>query len=109
MRMPKREEDRYYMIREALKAKAPKTYRQLVKAGKLEQFVKERDDLMMEGYGSREMQVFYAAMNQAYRENKEYLEAQQESEAALSRLCEETLATYLEFQDPETTESSQES
>ena len=92
--------NRQKMIEQALKDKAPKTYRQLKSAGKLQDFVKDQDEQMMESYHSGEVEAIMHLP-----EPKDYLENLQNQVRAKSRLWEETLATYLEFSDPEEEES----
>lgn len=102
-------EKRLRMFRGALESKAPRTYRQLVMAGKLEQFLKDQDDAMMESYNPEEVAVQAAqAASKKFKED-EGLEKMKAINQALHRYTEEVLAAWLEFSDPPTTESLQES
>ena len=109
MRMlPISQEKRLKMIEGALEAKAPRTYRQLKMAGKakLEQFLKDHDEAMMESYNPEEVAVQAA---KAGHESGDGLQLMRDVNMALNRYTEEVLATWLEFSDPPTTESPQES
>lgn len=86
------------MIKDALEAKAPKTYRQLKMQGKLDEFLKDHDRAMIES-----LEVLTEAQK-AGQEQGDWLKLIRDGKAALSRLTEETLATWLQFSDPPTTE-----
>ena len=86
------------MIEAALQEKAPKLYRELKKEKKLQTFLKEREALMMESYD----QAWEAGMNQP--EEKDYLKRIQQITEMERRAWEETMETYLDFSDSETTE-----
>lgn len=70
-------QNRLKMIREALREKAPLTYEELEKSGKLQQFLEERDADMMKSYNE--------AKNKAW---------------------EEALSAFLDFFDPSYDETS---
>ncbi|HPD57070.1 MAG TPA: hypothetical protein P5294_01280 [Smithellaceae bacterium] len=70
-------QNRLEMIREALREKAPLTYEELEKSGKLQQFLEERDADMMKSYNE--------AKNKAW---------------------EEALSAFLDFFDPSYDETS---
>ena len=108
MRMlPISQEKRLKMIEGALEAKAPRTYRQLKMQGKakLEQFLKDHDKAMMESYNPEEVAIQAAKRHR----QGEGLQLMRDVNMALNRYTEEVLATWLEFSDPPTTESPQES
>jgi hypothetical protein len=109
MRMlPISQEKRLKMIEGALEAKAPRTYRQLKMQGKakLEQFLKDHDEAMMESYNPEEVII---QAQKAGQEAKDGLKTIRDVNAALNRYTEEVLATWLEFNDPPTTGLPQES
>jgi hypothetical protein len=84
------------MIEDALEAKAPRTYRQLKMQGKLDEFLKDHDQAMMESYNPDEV-ILQA--QRAGQNAKDGLKTIRDVNAALSRHTEETLATWLEFSD----------
>jgi hypothetical protein len=87
---------RQKMIELALKEKAPKTYLQLKMQGKLKEFLQNHDEAMMEDYDP--IGVASEVMDQIPED--EYQRKIQEGYAALARLDEQTLATWLDFSDP---------
>jgi len=108
MLMPTSPKVREEMIRQALKEKAPKMYRELERSGKLEKFLGERDWDMMEAYSQDRMAVSIKAAEEG-RMKKDWLKATRDQNAALSQLAEQVLATWLEFSDPPTAESGRSS
>jgi hypothetical protein len=72
--------------------------------GKLDEFIEEHDWAMMESYDPGET-ILQA--QKAEQEAKAGLKTLRDVNAALSRLTEETLTTWLEFSDPRTTGSPQ--
>ncbi len=107
MRMPTSHRVRKQLVRDALKEKAPRTYRELEKSGDLEKFLDDRADDMWEAYGQDWMRVSGQAAEEGMKA-KDWLRAMRDQHAALSRLTEQVLATWLEFSAPPTTESSPE-
>jgi len=92
-----RQKERLQMIETALKDQAPKTYRDLKLRGKLQEFLENHEQAMMESYDQ-----------QAIAEREKVLSTRNtnpnpapELDAALHRVWEETLAAWLEFTDPE--------
>lgn len=106
LRLPFSQEKRLKMIEGALQEKAPRTYRQLKMQGKLQKFLKSHDRAMMKSYNPEEVII---QAQKAGQKAKDGLKTIQDVNAALSRYMEELLATWLEFSDPPTTESLQES
>jgi hypothetical protein len=98
-------EKRQRWIRLALEEKAPRTYRQLVKEGKLQKFLKDHDRAMMKAYNPEEVAVQAAKEGHRLQDGRRL---DQDVNQALHRYTEEVLATWLEFSDPPTTESPQE-
>jgi hypothetical protein len=94
-------EKRQEWIKLALEEKAPRTYRQLVKEGKLQKFLKDHDRAMMAAYNPEEVAI------QAAR-HQDGPNLDRAVNQALHRYTEEVLATWLEFSDPPTTGSPQE-
>jgi hypothetical protein len=88
--------ERKKMIELALKEKAPKTYLQLRMQGKLEEFLQNHDEAMMESYDP--IGVASEVMDQIPED--EYQRKIQEGYTAVARHDEETLATWLDFKDP---------
>ncbi len=97
-------QDRWKMIEAALKEKAPKAYQELKKSGQLQKFIANHDLAMMESYDP--MKVSGEAMDQVPEE--EFLQKIQAGYQAISELDQQTLAAWLEFSDPPTTESDNE-
>ena len=106
MQMPLSQEKRLTMFRGALQEKAPRTYRQLLKEGTLEQFLKDQDQAMMESYNPEEVAVQAA---RAGHDQKNSLKIIQDVNQALSQYTEQVLTTWLDLSDPPTTESPPES
>jgi hypothetical protein len=100
MRMPYPQKDREYMVREALKAKAPKMYRELKKKGKLDKFVKEQADLLLAEYSSQLVDAHIRADLGPKASYQEQLSAHLHT---LNQLTEQILAQVLNYQDPPTT------
>ena len=96
MIMPTSQKKRLTMIEGALEEKAPRTYRQLKMQGKLQQFLKDQDQAMMESYNPA--QVIIQAQK-AGQEAGDGLKTIRDVNAALNRYSEEVLATWLEFSD----------
>jgi hypothetical protein len=96
--MPQKQKERRQMIEQALKDKAPKTYRELNQAGKLKEFVANQEEQMMESYQRAWSEVTTETAMSKVSNPMERLQAQTMGE---SRVWEETLATFLEFADPE--------
>lgn len=93
---PQKRPQRLQMIEEAMKEKAPKTYRELQRSGQLKKVIEQREQEMMQSY-DREW------ANKILGENPKgstLQEATQSSTMTESRLWEETLGTFLEFRDP---------
>jgi hypothetical protein len=98
------EAQRLKMIEQALKDKAPSLYRSLKQQNLLQSFVKEREQQLMESYLEGERELTTSA-----RPSKDPLEDYRNLESNLHRLWEESLATWLEFPEEQTTESERES
>jgi hypothetical protein len=90
-------QDRWKMIGAALKERAPKTYQALKKSGRLQQFIANHDLAMMESYDP--MKASLEAMDQV--PDGEYLQQVQVGNEAIRQLDEQTLATWLDFSDPD--------
>jgi hypothetical protein len=101
MIMPTSQKKRLTMIEGALEEKAPRAYRQLKMQGKLQQFLKDQDEAMMESYNPEEVII---QAQKAGQEAKDGLKTIRDVNEALNRYTEEVLATWLEFSDPPTTE-----
>jgi len=96
--------DRLKMIEQALKAKAPKFYRELKKASRLQTFLRKRESEMMESYQEQEREIVFGS-----HPTNDTLKDLQKLESNLRQLWEETLAVWLEFPEEETTALLQES
>jgi hypothetical protein len=94
--LPFSQEKRLTMIRGALQEKAPRTYRQLKMQGKLQQFLMNQDEAMMESYNP---EAVILQAQKAGQEAKDGLKTIRDVNAALNRYTEEVLATWLEFSD----------
>jgi hypothetical protein len=88
MSFPYSQEDREYMVLEALKAKAPKTYRELKKSNRLQKFVEDQANLLLELY---ESQLFDAHQAADQGPKAGYLEQLSAILHAQSQLTEQTL------------------
>jgi hypothetical protein len=95
--MPQKEKDRFEMIEAAIKYLAPKTYRQIKKAGKLQAFVQQRESDMMESYHQAEDEMRF---RWAQKVEPDFLKHVQDYETRTRELWEQTMATWLEFSDP---------
>ena len=91
---------RQEMIRRALEEKAPKTYQELERSGKLQKFLVDHDWAMMEDYDP--MSAACEAVDQ--EDPDDYLKQIQAGYRAISQLDEQTLATWLDFSDPPATD-----
>ncbi len=88
--------ERQKMVRDALEEKNPNLFRQLKKAGKLEEFVKEREQEMWEAFSRGEDKiVLHDCQGKNFKHNA--LEQAKEVEARLRDLWERTREAYLEF------------
>jgi len=87
---------RLEMIRDALEAKAPRTYRQLKMQGKLDEFVRDHEAAMMEAYNPCEAII---GAQRAGKEQTDGLKMIQDIYLALKRHKQEVLETWLEFSD----------
>jgi hypothetical protein len=87
---------RQKMIRLALQEKAPRTYQELEKSGKLQKFLEDHDEAMMESYylDNRASDAMDRIPDDQYERKI------QEANAVQARVDEETLATWLDFSDP---------
>ena len=96
-----RQKDRLSMIETALKDQAPKTYRDLKLRGKLQAFLENHEQAMVESYDQRAI----AEREKVLSTRNPNLNRAPELDAALHRVWEETLALWLEFngQDENTT------
>ncbi|GFE56411.1 hypothetical protein [Geobacter sp. AOG1] len=95
------QEQRLQMIEQAMKDKAPKMFRELKAAGKLQSFLGDHEAAMMES--------FYEAYAEARtpilsRTDPDQLKREQDLFAAQREAWDDAIATWTEFQD-ETTES----
>ncbi len=86
------------MIEQALKDQAPQTYRELKQAKALEEFLEERDAMMMDTFDRIESEL---TDNLSQEIQNDYLRHLQALTSAQNRAWEETMATWLEFSDPE--------
>jgi hypothetical protein len=108
MRMPTSHQARKQLVKEALKEKAPRMFRELERSGKLEQFLDDRADDMWQAYLQDHMQVLDEAQKEGQKAG-DWLKLMRDQNAALSRLTEQVLSTWLEFSDLPTTASERES
>jgi hypothetical protein len=92
-----KEKDRQKMIESALHDLAPKTYQDLKSQGNLQSFVKNHEQAMMESYEDAKQEEFQKIL---HPKNPNINRAPQLDMAA-HRLWEETLATWLDFSDPD--------
>ncbi len=92
-----RQKERLQMIETALKDQAPKTYRDLKLRGKLQEFLENHENAMMESYDQQAI----AEREKALSTRNTNPNPAPELDAALHRVWEETLAAWLEFTDPE--------
>lgn len=90
-----REEARLKMIEAALKEQAPKTYKDLKLRGKLQSFLQNHEQAMMESYD----QAATKAREKVLHPSNPNLNRAPQLDAELHRAWEETLATWLEFSD----------
>ena len=93
---PINDEKRRKMIEYALEEKAPKTYRELKKSGKLREYVLEVDKELEENF--EDAHVRYGRQ---LPRGVGGLEAIQNRNEALRRAWEEAVAVTLDFVDPE--------
>lgn len=84
----------------ALKEKAPQTYQELEQSGKLPEFLVNHDSAMMESYDP--MNAAGEAADAAEKEG--YQKQVSDAYQAISLLDEQTLATWLDFSDPQVEE-----
>lgn len=106
MASPLKQPERLKMIEQALKDKAPKTYRQLKAAGELNQFMKERDSDLMQSYTLAESEIITRLSGP--KGPKDLQERVRQLNTEQNEAWHESLETWLEFSD-ETTESTPES
>ena len=91
-----REKERRQMVREALQDKNPVLFQQLKKAGKLEEFVEDREQEMYAAYTEGLNKVIWDNAQEKSHKGS-ILEQAKEIEANLRILWESILETYLEF------------
>jgi hypothetical protein len=96
---------RLKMIQKALQAQAPKTYRGLLAAGKLKSFLEDYEEQMMQSFHQDEEERDQAIDLKG--ENTDGLQRIREYNRAESEAWEQTLATWLEFNDNQITGSPQ--
>ena len=102
---PQKQPQRLKMIEQAMKDQAPKMYAQMKESGRLQAFLENYDDQMMESYEEATTEVTTNAIGP--KGPKDYMETVQQITMGNNRAWEETLATWLEFQDPPTTGSEE--
>lgn len=88
---------RLQMIEQAIKDQAPQMYRELKQSARLTAFVQERNDLMMDTFDTLVFELSKVPSGM----NPTYLEQVQRLTSARNRAWEETMATWLEFSDPQ--------
>jgi len=105
---PHKAKDRQKMIEQALKDQAPQSYRELKKAGKLQEFLKDHEEALMESYDQAASELHSRVSGPQGPAKDDYLEAVRQLTMGENQLWEETLANWLEFSDlpesPATTE-----
>jgi hypothetical protein len=87
---------RIKMIRDALEEKAPKMFRELQQERKLDQFLNDQEEQMMEAYGAGYEKIL------ADHQREDSLEMLQNINREELQLWHETLETFLEFPDQTT-------
>ncbi|OPY60153.1 MAG: hypothetical protein A4E57_04540 [Syntrophorhabdaceae bacterium PtaU1.Bin034] len=96
--MPGKEKQRMKMIEQALKDQAPRKYRELKKSNKLQEFLEDYEQQMIESYNEAESELSSQVIGPKGPED--YMERAQALEMGMKRIWEETLETWLEFNDP---------
>jgi DNA recombination-dependent growth factor C len=91
---PLKEKQRQSMIENALKEKAPRTYRALKKSGQLTNFIQDTDRNLLMTFEDSEIKA-----HQALPQPKTYLENLQNRNEATRQAWEGALETWLDFRD----------
>jgi hypothetical protein len=94
---------RIKMLGQALKDKAPRLYRELKAEKQLMPFLIDREQQMMDAYHDAMFNVVekWKRENQYLLRQGKGLEFLQKHRQLIGKVTEETLATFLEFSDPE--------
>lgn len=92
-----KEADRQKMIGLALQDRAPKMYQDLKSQGHLQQFLENHDEQMMESYENAKTKEW----EKICHPKNPNLNRVPELDAAAHQIWEETLATWLDFKDPD--------
>lgn len=103
---PLKQPERLKMIEQALKDRAPKTYRELKVKGELRSFLKDRERDLMESYEQAESEIISRLSGP--KGPKNYQEKVKQLATEQNEAWHQSLETWLEFSD-ETTESPMES
>ncbi len=93
-----REKERRQMIQDALEAKAPKTFRELKKAKKMEAFLINQEEMMMLAFREEQSRITFDQKNEL-QPGENPIQQVQRIEMDLLTAWHQTLETYLDFSD----------